>query len=698
MQMEDRQRPQGRPELFDEEDSEDGDMLRAQERVVGLMEYRAHYYGSVHPPDVDDRGTLPAGFRPIMIGGMVCYTNGKDKTDTTWYSDGSKQNNKAGVGIKCGQLEIIARVTGPQTSYRAELQGAAVVSCLADQDDELVIDNKAVVDYGATTPHRECSDVDLRRVIETHQRNKQLRWRWIPSHRVIKRYHTEKEKKDIRHNDVVDRLAKLAAKLPLPEAPLGTVDSINICNGVTPTPAKKWIIEYRNEVRWARTHWTSWLPIRGTRRMTWITWLWGNVRWQGTGAPWERCKKECPLCGCTHGTTIHNRLIQCPVWEPEFRKMWTNSRGDWAIQMEDWYNKATPEDKHPISKLQIPESLIETLQPGQKRNLRRQVAEHQYLAMIGMTQLRGTLPMLPKDPTCEEGNAGSAWYGALRARKVSSNVTEKNLQEQVHYRPPKRTTRGVKVDKQCKDATAPLRQMHNKVQVYVAGDLTRKKRRQLLDILGSPIMQTTRADDLRVQICQRLQRWSMLYGPGNHMPIGGYKITKTTIEGVEMDARNVLATRYKVGVAMHNMAKWMQYALKWRDYYQQQKKKMYHQESKGIVRQVFRKWYRQGQVHMRNYNTHNVMSPQPAWDAWEEQARRLWHQSTKKIMECTYRRVKDEVRQYTRKLLAGHEWAVAILHADAMNANRKGRLGDNEAGTDGNKAPKRRKIEQDSVS
>ena len=183
------------------------------------------------------------------------------------------------------------------------------------------------------------------------------------------------------------------------------------------------------------------------------------------------------------------------------------------------------------------------------------------------------------------------------------------------------------------------------------------------------------------------------------MPIGGYKITKTTIEGVETDARTVLAMRYKVGVAMHNMARWMQYTLKWRDYYNQQKKKMYHQESKGIVQQVFRKWYRQGQVQMRHYNTQNVMSPQPAWDAGEEQARRLWNQSTKKIMECIYRRVKDEVRQYIRKLLAGHEWAVAILHADAINASRKGRPRDgNESGTDGNRAHERRKIEQDSVS
>ena len=255
-------------------------------------------------------------------------------------------------------------------------------------------------------------------------------------------------------------------------------------------------------------------------------------------------------------------------------------------------------------------------------------------------------------------------------------MAEKNLKEQVHYGPQKRTTRVAKTGKQCKDATAPLRQVHKKVKVYAAGDLTRKKKRQLLDILGSPIMQTTRADDLRVQICQILQpRWPILYGPRNHMPIGGYKITKTTIQGVETDAKTVLAMRYNAGVAMHNMTRWMQYTLEWRDYYKQQKKKMCHQESKGIVQQVFRKWYRQGQVQMRHYNAQNVMSPQPAWDAWEEQARRLWNQSPKKILECTYRRVKDEVRQYIRKLLAEHEWAVAILHAGAVNATRKGALG-----------------------
>ena len=99
------------------------------------------------------------------------------------------------------------------------------------------------------------------------------------------------------------------------------------------------------------------------------------------------------------------------------------------------------------------------------------------------------------------------------------------------------------------------------------------------------------------------------------------------------DARTILAMRYR-----------MQCTIKWRDYYKQQKTKKYHQETKGIVQQVFRKWYGHGQVQLRHYNTQNMMSPQPAWDAWEERARQLWSQSTKKILECNYCRVKEEVR------------------------------------------------------
>ena len=48
----------------------------------------------------------------------------------------------------CGELEENTRVQGPQTSYRAELQGARLFVELAADRDTLALDNKAVVDYG----------------------------------------------------------------------------------------------------------------------------------------------------------------------------------------------------------------------------------------------------------------------------------------------------------------------------------------------------------------------------------------------------------------------------------------------------------------------------------------------------------------------------------------------------------------------
>ena len=220
--------------------------------------------------------------------------------------------------------------------------------------------------------------------------------------------------------------------------------------------------------------------------MTWIIWLWGNVCWQGTGAPWEQAMKNAPyaVASMEPHCIINSSTARCG--NRSFK-----SCGQLAgeIGPPKWrIGTITRLQRTSTSKLQVPESLIEALQPGQKRELRRKVAEHQYPTMIGMTQLRGTLPMMPKDPAWVEGNARSAWYGALRARKVSPNVTEKNPREQVHYQPKKRTTRVVKADQHCKGATAPLRQVYNKVKVYAVEDVTRKRKRQLLDILGSPIM------------------------------------------------------------------------------------------------------------------------------------------------------------------------------------------------------------------
>ena len=69
---------------------------------------------------------------------------------------------------------------------------------------------------------------------------------------------------------------------------------------------------------------------------------------------------------------------------------------------------------------------------------------------------------------------------------------------------------------------------------------------------------------------------------------------------------------------MNNMT-----TLKGMDYYKHQKKKKYHQETKGIVQHVSHKRCQQGQSVLQQYDTQNMVSAQPAWDAWEEQVRRI---------------------------------------------------------------------------
>ena len=107
---------------------------------------------------------------------------------------------------------------------------------------------------------------------------------------------------------------KSAAGLPLPDIPPQDVSDIHVGGGPAPTPAKKWILNRRIMPVFIGTHWTSWLPLKGTRRAYWLQWLWGNVRWEGCGHPWSKDTAPCALCGTTHHTTVHDRLTQCPAW------------------------------------------------------------------------------------------------------------------------------------------------------------------------------------------------------------------------------------------------------------------------------------------------------------------------------------------------------------------------------------------------
>ena len=90
-------------------------------------------------------------------------------------------------------------------------------SALASANQELTYNNKEVVDHALQPPHRECSNMDLRRTIQEETRNKPLRSRWVPSHRDIAKAKIKEERTEIKHNDGIDRLATIAISLPLPK-------------------------------------------------------------------------------------------------------------------------------------------------------------------------------------------------------------------------------------------------------------------------------------------------------------------------------------------------------------------------------------------------------------------------------------------------------------------------------------------------
>ena len=115
--------------LFDEESSDDALLWKAHAKVVGKEEYMQRYVCSDTTRPAQVEGVVPPGFVPCMINGIPCYHNQQQRSGTSWHSDGSKLTDdhtgaaQAGAVATCGPMQIISRVTGPQDSYRAELQG-----------------------------------------------------------------------------------------------------------------------------------------------------------------------------------------------------------------------------------------------------------------------------------------------------------------------------------------------------------------------------------------------------------------------------------------------------------------------------------------------------------------------------------------------------------------------------------------------
>ena len=191
---------------------------------------------------------MPAGYRPVTIAGIPCYSN--PPTGTSLYSDSSLQTveiagleyQAAGTAVAKGPLRILARMVGPKQSYKAEVYGAAIGGAIASDGDTRYIDNMAVTKCAHRRPMHKCSDADIRHKVCDQVKHKRVAAEWIASHRLETEARNTQEREQIRHNLEVDLLAKMAMRLPVPDYDPRRPKDVAICGGPTPTPARKWIL------------------------------------------------------------------------------------------------------------------------------------------------------------------------------------------------------------------------------------------------------------------------------------------------------------------------------------------------------------------------------------------------------------------------------------------------------------------------
>ena len=168
--------------------------------------------------------------------------------------------------------------------YRAETIACALASELAQEGDEVILDNQGVVKATPTKRRGVVKDQDYRDIGYHNALTKRLTIRWIPGHWKLEQATTYNDYKDIQGNNHPDTLANMGDNLPMDSRQPQPHDIV-LVGQIMPTPAKAWIMQARRQKHTTDVHWVSWIPMKHYRRNAWTPWLWGQVRWWGIGAP-----------------------------------------------------------------------------------------------------------------------------------------------------------------------------------------------------------------------------------------------------------------------------------------------------------------------------------------------------------------------------------------------------------------------------
>ena len=114
-----------------------------------------------------------------QLHGITLHDTG-EPTTTRWYTDGLKRHGRAGGEIYNGNFRVAFHVHGPQQVYHAETIACALASKLAQEGDEVILDNQGVVKATPTKRRGVVKDQDYRDISYHNASTKRLTIRWTP--------------------------------------------------------------------------------------------------------------------------------------------------------------------------------------------------------------------------------------------------------------------------------------------------------------------------------------------------------------------------------------------------------------------------------------------------------------------------------------------------------------------------------------
>ena len=270
-------------------------------------------------------------------------------------------------------------------------------------------------------------------------KRKSMTVEWIKGHCRETEAIGAADKLDIMYNNITDGLAKQAAKLAPQDIVYTSPASISITGGEA--NARTQVDPEVTETTWSQRGALDDMEAADRHTAPTVgTVVVGNIAWTGCDYPGTVTKVTCPLCGLKHPGLVQIRLIQCPMWRDHFRREYCAAWGDWEPIAQRWWSQASEEDLNQAARLRIPTSFAYAVPLEQRHQWRCRAAEFQYVALITIQQLRGSLPMPTRDivgPVTHQKRTRTQVVRvgtALRRRAVKRAVSDHKLWTHCRYK------------------------------------------------------------------------------------------------------------------------------------------------------------------------------------------------------------------------------------------------------------------------